>query len=458
VISGIENIIGDSDNANTLTGADGAANSLTGGSAADQFYTQNGNDGDVFTGGGSNDTLTYLTSGITVDLNTDTDTLDSIEIIELAGGSNTFTNDDTARTITGGAGNDSITGGDGGDVINGGNGTNVLEGGTGSDDITGGDDADTIIYSGGNDNLDGGAGIEDTLNYSSYNSGALEIDLSGGQTTNVGDTITGFEHVIGATNQVNTLTGSTGNNSLTGGSLADTLTGGDGSDHLIGNAQDDSLIGGAGDDTIEGGSGDDWIDGGNGSDGSDDIDGGTDSDTLDYSGSANGVSSSTFTDIDNVSVTINGDTDTIQGVENFTLTGQDDAITFDVGAFSDFTSIDGGAGNNVVTFTGGTLGAGIDGDDASFKDLFTNIDELDFSGIDLDGADKFDIGNEDIEAITGSAADNGNLTISIDTATIAFTDFNLLGQGGEGVTKMSDDGFTQVWEWDNGTQLTIQAV
>ena len=146
-----------------------------------------------------------------------------------------------------------------------------------------------------------------------------------------GDTLTGFEAVVGST-LGDTLTGSSLGNTLEGGAGGDLLSGGAGTDRLdysasnagvsvnlatgaasgghaagdtltdgnatltgfqsdfeqvVGSGHDDSLTGTSGADTLDGGAGNDTIEGG---DGGDSLSGGAGTDRLSYAGSNAGVS------------------------------------------------------------------------------------------------------------------------------------------------------------------------
>ncbi len=125
-----------------------------------------------------------------------------------------------ADTILGGAGNDTLAGGNGDDVISGGLGRNALSGGNG---------VNTVSY----------AGFDRRVSLSLL---AGRADFLGG-----GDTLAGFQQVLG-----------TGFADVIGGDSADnTLRGGAGNDVI-------RALGGA--DVIEGGAGDDTLDGGLGAD------------------------------------------------------------------------------------------------------------------------------------------------------------------------------------------------
>ncbi|GBH32190.1 cellulase family glycosylhydrolase [Sphingobium xenophagum] len=191
------------------------------------------------------------------------------------------------------------------DVLKGDDGANTLVGNAGDDLIAG---------RGGADVLDGGAGI-DTLDYSESNAGLI-IDLAKRTATGghaMGDTITGFENVIGSA-FADKLSGDAGNNVLNGGdgddvlltsiggtdiydggagrdtydagsstkavklSLADggsqwirlisieDLIGGSANDELTGDADTNRLVGNAGNDRLDGGAGADTMIGGTGND------------------------------------------------------------------------------------------------------------------------------------------------------------------------------------------------
>ena len=103
----------------------------------------------------------------------------------------------------------------------------------------------------------GGAG-SDTLDYSENTVGVtvnLATNTASGGTAQ-GDTISGFENVVGGS----------GNDTLTLSNTAGLADGGAGNDLLIGGTGNDTLIGGAGNDTLQGGAGNDTLIGGEGND------------------------------------------------------------------------------------------------------------------------------------------------------------------------------------------------
>jgi Ca2+-binding RTX toxin-like protein len=275
-------------------------------------------------GGAGTNVMTLLDAG-TLDLTSDV-TLTNVQTIDLADGANTFTNDNTARTINGGTGDDTITGGTAADIINGGAGVDTINGGAGTDTING-DDGDDIIDGGDDgDIIDGGAG-DDTIT----DTGGSDT-ISGGTNTGVGD-------------------------------------------------------------------------------------------TLDYSSAANAISSATFTSASDVTInSANGDVDDIDGIENFVLSGNDDTITLDADNLGDFSSIDGDAGTDTVNFTGTIAASGTEG--ATFASVFTNVEELDFSGATLSDGD-FTATLADIDTLMGSTAGDITITVSTgDSVTIGGTTYS----------------------------------
>ncbi len=279
-IAGSENIVGGT-GTNTYTFEDGAsiAGNITGGS---NVLDHSAN-----------------TTGISVNLNTNTAT----------GVTGTVAN---VVSVIGGAGNDTLTGADSANAwsitgvntgtvgstsfsnienLAGGTGADsftfaalssvdsVAGGGVGSDTLIGSDSANTWSITGANagdlagiafseiENLTGGvlsdlfafaegAGIggvisaglgSDTLDYSAWLTG-VSVDLSVGTASGTGG-IGGFEDVTGSAG-ADILTGDGGANLLIGGASNDALSGGGGDDTLIGEAGVDSIIGGLGIDTL----------------------------------------------------------------------------------------------------------------------------------------------------------------------------------------------------------------
>jgi Ca2+-binding RTX toxin-like protein len=140
----------------------------------------------------------------------------------------TINGDSSFETITGTTGNDLISGAGGDDTLNGFGGDDTIQGGS------------------GNDSMNGGAGT-DTLDLSLDGLASVSVNL-GTNTISSGDTIAGFENVIGTAGN-DALTGaSTSSNRLEGGSGNDVLRGnGGGMNTLLGGGDNDRVIAQSGD-------------------------------------------------------------------------------------------------------------------------------------------------------------------------------------------------------------------
>ena len=382
-LTSIENLIG-SAFVDTLTG-DSGDNIIEGGAGAD-----------IIDGGAGSDTASYassentdadITKGVTVSLATgvagigddaEGDTF-STYVVRILGVDTTVS---TIENIIGSAFDDTLTG-DGNN--------NIIEGGAGADTI------------------DGGTAGSDTVSYASSKN--TDADTTKGVTVNLarlavsgddaeGDTLVGFENIIGSA-FVDTLTGDSGDNIIEGGDGADIIDGGgEGSDGntasyassdlgvtvdltlALGTAQTSAgdadgdmltnirnLIGSAFVDTLTGDSGDNIIEGG---DGGDRIKGGEGSDTVSYAGSgdANGDGMGVTVNLDTLAVSgDDAEGDELTSIENIIGSAFDDTLTGDSGD----NIIEGGAGNNMLyggdgddTFIGGAgnnMLYGGDGDD-----------------------------------------------------------------------------------------------
>ena len=221
---------GGNDIINALDGDDG----LGGGAGDDQIDGGNGFDflGDWALAGFYG--LPEVTGPLTVDLAAGTlsgngsDALTSIEGSQGSPGDDVMTGD--------GGDNEFVVLIDGADTVDGAGGDDIVDGGDGADDLDGGTGTDIVGH------LDSSAGIT--------------IDLGAG-TTSEGDTLAGFEDVLG-TFFDDTITGDGGPN---------TIEGADGADELFGLAGDDVLFGGWADgfddgspDSADGGAGTDECD------------------------------------------------------------------------------------------------------------------------------------------------------------------------------------------------------
>ena len=154
-------------------------------------------------------------------------------LVEGRGGNDVIRGGDAADTLLGSDGNDRLFGNGGDDVLDGGRGADFLSGGAG---------ADRADYSARRDDL------LVTLNNRADDGGRGERD-------NVRDDV---EDVTGGSGD-DRISGSPANNRLTGGDGNDTLSGGGGKDQLRGQSGNDLLLA-AGDNEI------DFLDGGSGTD------------------------------------------------------------------------------------------------------------------------------------------------------------------------------------------------
>jgi Ca2+-binding RTX toxin-like protein len=191
--------------------------------------------GDVITGFGTNDDITF--AGVTFSKSNVTVSYGSL-ILDID--SNSDGTADTKVTLAGDFEGQGIN------ILNeGGNTTVTLLSPAiptaGNDVLVGTDGNDTINALAGNDIVNGGKG-NDTLN------GGSGSDVLYGEAGN------------------DSLYGDAGNDTLYGGSGNDRMTGGSGNDVLYGEAGNDTLYGGSGKDTLYGGSGKDTLYGGSGSD------------------------------------------------------------------------------------------------------------------------------------------------------------------------------------------------
>ncbi|WP_269515460.1 beta strand repeat-containing protein [Brevundimonas subvibrioides] len=187
-------------------------------------------------------TAAYRHSGVLGSVQTETDTLVSVE---------------------------NVTGTAGADDIEGDAGANRLEGGANGDRLAGLAGDDFLIGGAGNDTLEGGDGI-DTAVYAGARS-AYTVTTSGGVTTVSGpdgtDTLRGMERLqfsdltvsitgspdetLYGDNGANVIHGYDGNDTIYGLGFTDTLYGDEGDDILIGGGDYDTMIGGTGNDAYE---------------------------------------------------------------------------------------------------------------------------------------------------------------------------------------------------------------
>ncbi len=216
---GSDTLFGGSGN-NTLEGR-GGNDRLDGGDGNDTILGGTGDDTivvsagtDSINGGHGSDTLSLeaLSGANTVNLaagsyttTVGTGTISDVEGVVGGSGVDTIIGSAKANNLSGGAGNDSINAGEGDDIV---------EGGAGADTLVGGDGSDTLSYAGSTQSVTvtlGGA-------------------VSGGDAE--GDTVVGFENLIGSKFD-DTLTGDLGDNVITANGGRDVIDGGAGNDTVV---------------------------------------------------------------------------------------------------------------------------------------------------------------------------------------------------------------------------------
>lgn len=221
--AGNDTIIGNS-SSNVLQGNAGN-DSLTGGDGEDLLV--GGAGGDVLNGGNGFDSVdySYLSSGLTIDLNQPSnstgdaagDTFSEIERVFGSTGDDTIRGSSADLTIFGLAGNDSLIGG---------SGYNTLIGGAGADFMDGGGGYDTVEYS--------------------YAPSGLTLDLTTPANSTgeaAGDTFANIERFVGTYFA----------DIIRGSAVGDILTALSGDDQLFGFGGEDYLFGGLGADHFDGG-------------------------------------------------------------------------------------------------------------------------------------------------------------------------------------------------------------
>ncbi|WP_305883677.1 calcium-binding protein [Alsobacter ponti] len=305
-----------------------------------------------------------------------------------------------ANTLLGGSGNDTLSGGGGADSLSGGDGADSLLGGGAAETILGGAGNDTIAGIGAGDRVDAGDG-DDRVTFAAN---AQLLGGAGNDTLVVGaaasvDLVanTGFERVdasaLGAGAGA-TVVGSSSDETILGGSGSDSLDGGLGVDSLAGGAGDDRLVYHATSATLDGGTGNDTLvladaQNVNLSQTADQTSGDnavvTSFEHVDASGLLTGV---TLTGSTSANVLTGGSgADTISGGAgaDTILAGAGDRV--DGGADNDLfrldtsalvtpPSIEGGAGTDTVSFSGGAVALS----NVSGAGVLSHVEVLDFTG------------------------------------------------------------------------------
>lgn len=270
-------------------------------------------------------------------------------------------------------GDDTLIGGFGDDQISGGDGADTLSGGEGSDTISGGTGDDTILLEGviQNETIDGNIG-RDRIVIDLADRSRL-ITLSNSQIRGAGTTeISGIEEIHlrantpGRSHRIDASAFS-GDVTLEGGTARDTLTAGTGDDVLLGGLGRDLLItrDGLGRDRLDGGADNDRF---LVTEGSHEIIGGAGVDTI--TNSAIEVSGPLVLELSNVSLSINGEVSTVQGIEQGSFGGGQASDQINTEFFAGDVNINGNAGNDVIkTGIGNDFLLGRSGDD----DIFSNF-------------------------------------------------------------------------------------
>ena len=256
----------------TLRGGDGD-DVLSGDAGADDLDGGPGRDEASYWGSNAGVTVTLPEEGLTETIaasesgHAGGDTLRGFE--DLKGSyqhADSLTGNADDNSLRGLGGADTLRGEGGNDYLYGGDGADELHGGADSDSLEGGADADKLYGDGGNDWIEGGAGAdslvggdlgEDTLSYAGSDA-SVAVNLSRATAGNAagaghaaGDTISGFENVVGSKHN-DDLRGDEGSNELRGGDGKDWIAGDGGNDELRGGGGHDRLIGGGGADTLWG--------------------------------------------------------------------------------------------------------------------------------------------------------------------------------------------------------------
>ena len=228
--------------------------------------------------------------------------------------------------------------------------------------------------------------------------GADEIEARGGENKIYGGDGNDTLCILDANSRdMNYLYGEAGDDFLGGYTSQDYLYGGEGNDSLSGSVGNDFLYGGAGDDKLFSGEGDDYIEGGAGADR---IRGETGFDTLSYANSPQAVSVVLaivqIEDEDTIYESVgstggHAEGDKIGGIEH--IIGSDHDDIFYAGEYAE--TIDGGKGNNTVSYEYSTSNEKI------IVDLSADKDEDDFTTASTGGyaaGDKF----KNIQNLTGA--------------------------------------------------------
>ncbi|MDJ0872048.1 MAG: LEPR-XLL domain-containing protein, partial [Gammaproteobacteria bacterium] len=218
--------------------------------------------------------------------------------------------------------------------------------GTGINNLIGGSGDNSFVFGDGavlEGTIDGGPGGSNLLDYSAFSDANVYVDMltpgadeTTGSASNT-DGISRIQHVIGTA----------------------------GNDRIFGNDEDNRLIGGGGDDTLSGAGGSDIVDGG---DGDDNLSGGSEADWV-IGGDGNDLLVEELNAgsvvLEDASLTADGVTDSLSGIEAVVLTGGEGDNRLDASSFTLGTvALDGSAGDDTLIGSSGddrlSGGEGID--------------------------------------------------------------------------------------------------
>ena len=401
------------DNISGLSGDDtlyGMAGDDTLDGGADNDLLVGGPGADTLKGGDGDDVISYSSSpmGVTINLgdgtarggDADGDTIvdmgtDRIEGVQGSMYDDSLTGSSAANKLWGLGGNDELDGlrrddelygGDGDDDLDGGAGDDTLEGGYGADMLTGGEGSDTASYSMSM------MGVTVRLHSGQAMGGDAEGDTwSLSETEEYTDsdeemaeaTVADIENLTGSA-MADILAGDLRNNTIMGGGGDDKIYGGpnpadadmmnsgiDNNDTLHGDGGNDMIFGGFGNDILRGGAGDDMLNGGAGAD------------RL-FGGAGDDMIHADATDI-------------------YASVADDGTITYRAVANAAARIIDGGEGNDTVSFAKLEDGIGATGNAVTLGLLDSALETG--TSTYLDGVENI-IGTQDDDVITGNGGDN----------------------------------------------------
>lgn len=353
-----------------------------------------------------------------------------------------------------------------------------INGGAGNDTLTGGSGNDFLVGSGGNDSLSGGLG-NDTL------FGVATGDVvSGGAGTDFAQLADG--NVTVSISDIESVRGGTGNDSVTfTAALIATVNGNGGTDVVTGSAGTDdytiidvdSVLSGAGNDTIRLTDVVNLVNINGGAD-ADLVLGGTLADTLTLTGvetvnSGAGLDVLTVTDAATVSIDLGADNDSVTftgGATTTTIEGGAGTDTVSGSANADFLTVDnvetvnGNAGNDTITLLapvvgGVTVNGGNDSDTVNGSAL---ADLLATTGVERanlgDGNDTITTDNTAIFVDAGAGNDSVTTGTGADTVVAGTGNENISTGTGNDIIRFAGGELTAADTVAGGGQTTFDAI